>query len=96
MVCHHEVPPFKVVGGIVSMTFIHCGTIFFPFTHTGWTDSPHNCEPEWPWSYRQGTPQERCKCESSGRGEYSGQWRWPHIFLVQCTHAVLWTLLVTL
>lgn len=22
MVCHHEVPPFKVVGGIVSMTFI--------------------------------------------------------------------------
>ena len=81
--------------------FHNYGAIFFPCTRTGWTDSPHNCEPEWPWSYHWGAPQERCKCESSGRGEDSNAvsvhpvWHRvlrtvklasTHIFLVQCTH----------
>ena len=37
--CDHEVPPCKMVGGIIFIWFSTSGPILFPFTCTGWPDS---------------------------------------------------------
>ena len=69
--CHHEVPPCKLVGGIIFLWFSTSGPILFPFTCAGWPDSIIYCQQQWSWPDCWGAPHERSKREPSGEGEHS-------------------------